>query len=146
MSNKIVIPIKYWYLMGMSRCENLCLPQLLFGSNTILIHINTSIVLSRYESFCRIYIDPDGIENKKKSPIPTPYWYQKVWYPHYRCPNGIRKDVTSPTLMHTPLVKEKKSRVLSPYNNMKQDSQSEDFLIKETNHMWPFTSRYQILS
>jgi hypothetical protein len=40
------------------------------------------------------YIDPNGIPKQKCHHIPIPYWYQEMWNPHYRYPNGIIKTKT----------------------------------------------------
>jgi hypothetical protein len=44
-------------------------------------------------------INPNGIKNKNTAKLFKPYWYQKIWIPHYRYPNCIeKKDNTRPTL------------------------------------------------
>ena len=52
---KIVIPVKHSYLVGLSRCKNLSIPELLFGS----IPFYTMLILGRslptYEGFCMVY-------------------------------------------------------------------------------------------
>ena len=44
---------------------------------------------------------PKWYRIQKFHQIPRPYWYQKMWNPHYRYPEDIKKDDTSPTLIRT---------------------------------------------
>ena len=72
MGIKIVIPLKYWHLVGMSRWENLCVPELVFG----LIPFYVILLLGQFCLGIKIFewcIDPNGIENKNtiKYPYPT---------------------------------------------------------------------------
>ena len=63
---KTVIPIKYWYLAGMSRWENLCIPEILFGS---ILFQTIMLILGWFylnESSCMIY---------------KPKWYRKSKLP-----------------------------------------------------------------
>ena len=69
-SIKIVSPVEYWYLVGMSRQENLCLPGFIIWLNTILNHIDTRAILQSMKSLAW-YIDPNGVGNKN----PLEYQY-----------------------------------------------------------------------
>ena len=101
MNIKIIIPIKYWYLVGMSRWEALCILEFVIWVNTILNHIDTRVILPKYESSCMVH-GPEWYQKQKSCQIPISYGYQKAWNPHYRYPNGIKeKDNTCPPLVKT---------------------------------------------
>ena len=101
MNNKFVTPVKYWYLVGMSRWENLRVPELWFGSISFYnISIPRAMCLSRKVSY--MVYRPKWYQEKKYHQIPIAYWYQKIWNPHYRYLNGIqniRIYNTGPTLV-----------------------------------------------
>ena len=50
----IVLLVKYGYLMGISRQENLCIPSYCLGQY-ILDHIDSRAFLQRYEGSCIVY-------------------------------------------------------------------------------------------
>jgi hypothetical protein len=37
------------------------------------------------------YKDLNGVGNENYHQKPIPYWYQKMWNPHYRYLNGINR-------------------------------------------------------
>ena len=51
--------------------------RLIIRVNTILNHIDTRVILPRYES-SSWYIEQNDMENKITHEIPIPYWYQKT--------------------------------------------------------------------
>ena len=87
---KIVAPVKYWCLVGITRWQNLLYTWVIIWVNTILIHIHTRAILPRYEGSCMVY-RPKWYRKQKCRHIPIPYWYQEMWNSHYRNPNGIIK-------------------------------------------------------
>ena len=82
---KVVIPIKYWYLVGLSRWENLCMSELVFGSESF-----KTTVLSRYEGSCMLH-KSEWCQKQKCLHIPISCGYQVLWNPHYRYPNDTTK-------------------------------------------------------
>ena len=88
---KIVTPVKIWCLVGMSRWENLLYTRVIIRVNTIVIHIHTRAILPRYEGSWMVY-RPKWYRKQKCHHIPIPYWYQEMWNPHYRYPNGTIKQ------------------------------------------------------
>lgn len=53
---KIIIIVKYWYLVGISRWENPCNTRLLIWVNTIILNlIDSTTILSRYGGTCMVY-------------------------------------------------------------------------------------------
>ena len=58
--------------------------------NTILNNIDTRTILPRCKGSCMVYI-PKWYRKPKYHQIPITYWYQNMWNPHYRYPNGIKK-------------------------------------------------------
>ena len=49
-----VIPVKYWYLVGISQWESLY-TQVIIWANTILHNTDTSTILPRYKGSCMVY-------------------------------------------------------------------------------------------
>ena len=91
MSIKILILVKYWYLLGMSRSENLCIPELLFGSIPFYTVSILKTILPKYEGSGLVYSHawywikttvkypyPNGIENCKTLIIDT-WMVNKRW-------------------------------------------------------------------
>ena len=68
---KIVILVKYWYLVEYLKVRESLYTQVIIWVNTNPNHIDTRKTLPRYENSCMI--DPNGIENKNdlKYPYPT---------------------------------------------------------------------------
>ena len=63
---------------------------------------HSPVILGRFYLGVKVlawYIDPTGIKNKKYYQLPIPYWHQKQQNPHYRYPNGIKKNDTRPKLV-----------------------------------------------
>ena len=69
MGVKIVITVKYSYLVYISRSENLCIPD------AILNHIDTKAILRKYGGSCMVY-RPEWYRTSKYCQIPIPCWYQ----------------------------------------------------------------------
>jgi hypothetical protein len=96
---KIVIPIKYWNLVGRYRWENLPIRDLLLGayhSN----HIDIRGISARYKGTC-MDIYSNAIEKQKYPQISISYWYQKIWNPHYTYPSGmIKNDLKTLPVQH----------------------------------------------
>ena len=92
MGIQIVIPVKYSYLVGMSRWENLCIyPSYFLGPYHIKPYwYSNDFTYCRYEDSCMVY-RPEWYQKHKYSQIPICYWYQKMWNPHYRYLNGSKK-------------------------------------------------------
>ena len=102
-----VIPGKYWYLVGMSRGENLLSTWVIMWVNTILNHIDTTAILPKYQGSYIMYT-PERYRNKNAIEYPyctvsknvkyslwIPKWYyKKIWISE----NGN----TSPTLFSAP--------------------------------------------
>ena len=84
---KIVSPVKYSYLVGMSRWESLY--TIFIWVNTNLNHIDTRAIWPRYGSSCMVYRPKWHQKQYRQTPIP--YWYQKRWNPFKRYPNGMEK-------------------------------------------------------
>jgi hypothetical protein len=93
MGIKIVTLVKYWYLVGMSRGENLCIYSSYYYIYAILNHIDTRATVLRYEGSCVVY-RPNSIEYKLpsnvhtllvwktvKSSLQIPEWYQMKMIP-----------------------------------------------------------------
>ena len=62
-SIKTVTRVNYWYFVGMSRWQYLCISELLVGS----IPFQTILIPGRFYLGMKVlawYIDPNGIENK----------------------------------------------------------------------------------
>ena len=78
MGIEIVIPIKYWYLVGghVKVRENLCISKLLLFGNTILNHMHIRAVLLRYGGSCMVY-RPKCCQKWKSRQTPIRYCYQK---------------------------------------------------------------------
>ena len=53
--------------------------------NTILNHIDTRPIFPRYESSCIVY---------------RPEWYLKMWSPHYRYLNDVKKEEETSPVQH----------------------------------------------
>ena len=70
MDLKIIPPIKYWYLVHMSRWENLYVPKLLWVNN-ILNYDELGQYLPRYDGSCLVYRPKSHREqNYHQTPIP----------------------------------------------------------------------------
>ena len=72
----------------MLRWENLCVPELWFGSTPFYSILIPRAIFPKYEGSCMVY-RPKWYREKKYHQIPIAYWYQKIWNPHYRYLNGI---------------------------------------------------------
>ena len=82
----------------MLRWENLCVPELWFGSTPFYSILIPRAIFPKYEGSCMVY-RPKWYREKKYHQIPIAYWYQKIWNPHYRYLNGIYIYYTGPTLI-----------------------------------------------
>ena len=81
-----VIPVKYWYLVGMSWGDNLLSTRVIIWVNTILHHIDTKAILPMYQGSCIIYIYLNGNETKMLSSTHVKYslWIPKWYYKKFR--------------------------------------------------------------
>jgi hypothetical protein len=114
MGINIVIRVKFWYMMGMSRWENLGIPKLLFGS----IPLYTSVILGwfflpRLGGSLDWYIDPKWHRKQKHRQISYLTGIKQKWNPHSRHLNGVKKRHTRPALVGTPNLGEMKGRHLT---------------------------------
>ena len=97
----IVIPIKYWCFGGYVKVRKSLYTRVIIWVNTIPNHIDTRVILPRYESSCMGY-RPEWYWKPNDSQILISYCDQTTWNPHYRYPNGIKKeDNANPTLVHS---------------------------------------------
>ena len=80
---KIVIPIKYWYVVGMSMWENLGIPELLFGSKPFLDHIDMSPVLPKCDDSWTVYRH-EWYAKQKYCQISMSCWDKNLWNPRHR--------------------------------------------------------------
>ena len=87
---KIPILVKYWYLVGILRWENLCVPDLLFRS-ILLNHVHTRMISPRYKGSCMVYRPKWYWKCKYHPSLGILYWYQEMWNPQYGYPIGIQK-------------------------------------------------------
>jgi hypothetical protein len=69
MGIKIVIPLKFWYLVRMLR--EFLFTQVIIWVNTTLNHIDSGALLPRYKALARL-TDPNGLENKTSVTYPNP--------------------------------------------------------------------------
>ena len=54
------------------------MPRVIIWVNVILNHVDTRMILLRYEGFCMVYIDPNDIKNKNTVKYAYPIGIKKV--------------------------------------------------------------------
>ena len=74
--------------------------QVIIWVTTILNHINTRVILPRYEDSCMVY-RPEWYQKQKYCQILMSYWYQKLWNPHLDTRMVSKEDHTRPMLVDT---------------------------------------------
>ena len=87
----IATSIKYWYLLGMSRWEKLCLTQIINWVNAILSHSNTRMIFLGYQGSCMVFIHEWYRKHKIMSNTHTLLVQQIVKCSFLGYSNGMKK-------------------------------------------------------